>query len=559
MTEQLEPLFQWFMEALRLRPVLMLFIILGLGYLIGNIRIAGFSLGPVAGVLFAGIFFGHFGLRISPGAQALGFALFIFSVGYQAGPRFFSAVREDGLKYFALSLVVTITAVIITVIAARLLALQPGISAGLLAGGLTSSPTLAAAQDAVREGTVSLPAGWTTEDILSNIAAAYAITYIFGLTGLITILKYMPRILGLDIAAESKKLEQEYSQTVKPSNITTRCYRVSNQEFIALSLRQLRERYCERVPVLNVIRDGESVDLDADDYLQLGDIVELVAPRKVFTTGIQDIGPEIPPEWDINQAQDTAQIVVTNKDVFGSTLGDLNIPQAFGVLVLHVTQSGVHLPHSYKLQLFKGDILTVVGPANKIDLFGEYMGQLERDISQTDMVTFAFGISAGVLLGMLSFSVGGLSLGLGTAGGLLASGLAIGYLRSVRPTFGRLPEAARWLLMEFGLLLFMTGIGLRAGGNIIETLGRSGPALIIAGIVITVIPICVAYVFGSRVLKLNPAILMGALTGAMTSGASLSVVTTEAKSSVPAIGYAGTYAFGNVLLMIAGPLVILLS
>ena len=559
MAEQLDTLFQWFMEALRLRPVLMLFIILGLGYLIGNIRIAGFSLGPVAGVLFAGIFFGQFGLRISPGAQALGFALFIFSVGYEAGPRFFSAIREDGLKYFALSLVVTITAVIITVIAARLLQLEPGVSAGLLAGGLTSSPTLAAAQDAVREGTVALPAGWTTDDILGNIATAYAITYIFGLTGLITILKYMPRILGLDIAAEAKKLEQEYSQAVKPSNITTRCYRVSNPDFIALNLQQLRQRYCERVPVLNVIRDGKSVELERDDYLQLDDIVELVAPRKEFTAGIQHIGPEIPPEWDINEAQDTAQVVVSNKAVLGSTLGDLDIPRAFGILVLHVTQSGVRLPHSYKLQLFKGDILTVVGPANKIDLFGEYMGQLERDISQTDMVTFAFGISAGVLLGMLSVSVGGLSIGLGTAGGLLASGLAIGYLRSVRPTFGRLPEAARWLLMEFGLLLFMTGIGLRAGGNIIETLGHSGPALIFAGIIITVIPICVAYVFGSRVLKLNPAILMGALTGAMTSGASLSVVTTEAKSSVPAIGYAGTYAFGNVLLMVAGPLVILLS
>ncbi len=559
MAEQLDTLFQWFLEALRLRPVLMLFIILGLGYLLGNIRIAGFSLGPVAGVLFAGIFFGQFGLRMNPAAQALGFALFIFSVGYEAGPRFFSALREDGLKYLALSLVVTITAVIITVIAARLLKLEPGVSAGLLAGGLTSSPTLAAAQDAVREGTVALPAGWATDDILGNIATAYAITYIFGLTGLITILKYMPRILGLDIAAEAKKLEQEYSQAVKPSNITTRCYRVSNPDFIALNLQQLRQRYCERVPVLNVIRDGKSVELERDDYLQLDDIVELVAPRKEFTAGIQHIGPEIPPEWDINEAQDTAQVVVSNKAVLGSTLGDLDIPRAFGILVLHVTQSGVRLPHSYKLQLFKGDILTVVGPANKIDLFGEYMGQLERDISQTDMVTFAFGISAGVLLGMLSVSVGGLSIGLGTAGGLLASGLAIGYLRSVRPTFGRLPEAARWLLMEFGLLLFMTGIGLRAGGNIIETLGHSGPALIFAGIIITVIPICVAYVFGSRVLKLNPAILMGALTGAMTSGASLSVVTTEAKSSVPAIGYAGTYAFGNVLLMVAGPLVILLS
>jgi putative transport protein len=160
---------------------------------------------------------------------------------------------------------------------------------------------------------------------------------------------------------------------------------------------------------------------------------------------------------------------------------------------------------------------------------------------------------------MLSIPVGGLEIGLGNAGGLLASGLIIGYLRSIRPTFGRLPEATSWWLMEFGLLLFMAGVGLQAGGSFIETLLRSGPSLVVAGIIITALPILAAYVVGSRLLNLNPAILMGALTGAMTSGASLSVVTAEAKSAIPAIGYAGTYAFGNVLLMIAGPLVILLG
>lgn len=559
MPEGFDSLFQWFLEALHQSPVLAIFVILGLGYVIGKIRIFGFSLGPVAGVLFAGIFFGHFGLRMNPGAQAVGFALFIFSVGYQAGPRFFSAVKEDGLKYFALSLVVTVTAVFITVIAARLLELEPGTSAGLLAGGLTSSPTLAAAQDAVRDATVSIPEGWTSDDVIGNISTTYAITYIFGLTGLITMLKYMPRLLGLDIAAESKRLEQESSQNIRPSNITTRCYQVSNEDYIRHTLAELRQLYCERVPVLKVVREGEAVNLKPDDYLLAGDIIELVAPRSVFTDGIQHIGPEIPPDWDIKQVQDTAQIVVTNKEVFGQTLGNLNIPQSFGVLILHITQMGVRLPHSYQVELHKGDILTVVGPADKVDLFGEYMGEIERDIKETDMVTFALGIAAGVLLGMVSISIGGLDIGLGTAGGLLASGLVIGYLRSVRPTFGRLPEAARWFLMEFGLLLFMIGVGLQAGGNIIETLKHSGPALIIAGVIVTIVPMAVAYVFGSRVLKLNPAILMGALTGAMTSGASLSVVTAEAKSAVPAIGYAGTYAFGNVLLMIAGPLVILLS
>ena len=209
------------------------------------------------------------------------------------------------------------------------------------------------------------------------------------------------------------------------------------------------------------------------------------------------------------------------------------------------------------LTLRRGDILTVVGTPDRLATFGAHMGHLERRLSQTDMITFAFGICAGILLGMLSLEIGGIALGLGSAGGLLAAGLLIGHQRSVRPTFGRLPEATAWWLMEFGLLLFMAGIGLRAGGSMLETLQHAGPGLVIAGMLITALPLAIGYFVGSRWLGLSPAILMGALTGAMTSGASLSVVTKEADSAVPAIGYAGTYAFSNVLLMIAGPIVIL--
>jgi putative transport protein len=547
----------WLVELLRAQPVLLLFTLLALGYVIGGISVKGFSLGPVAGVLFAGIFFGHEGLRITPGAQAVGFALFIFSVGYQAGPRFFSALKADGLKYFVLSLVVALAAVMVALLAAQLLELKPGVAAGLLAGGLTSSPTLAAAQEAVREASVPLAEGFTADKVLSNIASAYAITYIFGLTGLITIIRYLPRILGIDLEAECRKLEASTAGSMKPVNITTRRYRVENPDFTSLTARELRDKYRNRAPVATVLREGRPVTVQGQEHLETGDVLELVAPREFFSAELQEIGTELPLDWDISEGQDTAVVVVTNKQAYGNTLGDLDIPNAFRVIIRRIIRQGVELPHSPDLELKKGDILHVVGGAEPLANFGAYMGHLEQDLNQTDMLTFAVGISMGVLLGLLSVSVGGLEIGLGNAGGLLAAGLAIGYLRSVRPTFGRLPEATSWWLMEFGLLLFMAGVGLQAGGSFIETLTRSGPLLVLAGIVITAVPILVAYMVGSRLLQLNPAILMGALTGAMTSGASLSVVTAEAKSAVPAIGYAGTYAFGNVLLMIAGPLVLL--
>lgn len=174
------------------------------------------------------------------------------------------------------------------------------------------------------------------------------------------------------------------------------------------------------------------------------------------------------------------------------------------------------------------------------------------------MVTFAFGIAAGIVVGLFSVEVGGVSIGLGTAGGLLLSGLLIGYFRHMRPTFGRLPDAARWFLMEFGLLLFMAGVGLRAGGGIIETLLQAGPMLVLGGVIVTVVPILLGYVFGRKILKIEPVLLFGAITGAMTSGAALGVVTGAAKSSIPALGYTGTYAFANVLLMVAGSMILLI-
>jgi putative transport protein len=196
----------------------------------------------------------------------------------------------------------------------------------------------------------------------------------------------------------------------------------------------------------------------------------------------------------------------------------------------------------------KGDVLTVVGPQNNVNLLGEELGHVERDIPETDMVTFAFGIAIGVVMGMLAISVGQLSIELGSAGGLLASGLVIGYLRSTYPVFGRMPPTARWIPMGSGLLLFIAGVGLRAGGNIIETFLAAGPVLILAGIVVTSTPILVGYFFGRKVLKIQPVLLFGGITGSMTSGASLSVVTKAAMSSVPSLGYTGAYAFANVLL-----------
>jgi putative transport protein len=546
------------LDTLHAQPVLTLFLILGMGYLIGNIRIGSFSFGPVAGVLFAGLFLGHFDFRMSAGAQAVGFALFIFSVGYQAGPRFFDVLRTDGLKYFLLALVVAATGFSIALVAAQLLSLAPGASAGLLSGGLTSSPTLAAAQEAIRSGQVKPPDGITADAMIGNVATAYAITYIFGLAGLIAIIKLLPQVLGIDLEKEAKALEatDDSARASQPANVSARIYRVTNEAFTKIPGEQLRAQHWDKTSVVRVRRSGEFVEIGPEGFLQLGDELHILAPVEYFAKTVSQFGEELAPETSTGRLTGTAKIVVINKQAVGKSLQELDIAKKFGVLLTSVERMQIEVPRSADVALQKGDVLSVVGPQENVDLLGEELGHVEREIAETDMVTFSFGIAIGVVVGLLAVNVGQVSIGLGSAGGLLAAGLAIGYLRSVYPVFGRMPAAARWILMEFGLLLFMAGVGLRAGGDIIETFLAAGPVLVLTGIVVTLTPILVGYFFGRKVLKIHPVLLLGGITGSMTSGASLSVVTKAANSPMPSLGYTGAYAFANVLLTVAGSIIL---
>jgi putative transport protein len=250
----------------------------------------------------------------------------------------------------------------------------------------------------------------------------------------------------------------------------------------------------------------------------------------------------------------TREIVVTDVKVVGKTLKDLDLPSAYGCFATGLTRASIDLPVDPALPLQKGDRLEVVGERDNLQRLAETVGFVERDLEKTDLATFAFGMIAGTLLGLVTLRLGEVSIGLGTAGGLLVSGILIGYLGSVMPTFGQVPAAARYVLMELGLMLFMAGVGLNAGGGVVAALASVGPLIIVSGVLVTLLPPLMAYLVGRSLLRMNPALLLGSITGAMTSTPALNVVTEAARSGVPALGYAGTYTFANVLLTFAGAL-----
>ena len=548
---------------LRDNQALLFFVVLGFGYLVGKVKIKGFEFGPVAGVLFVGLVFGHYGYGQNLPVQSIGFMMFIFSVGLQAGPRFFSVLMQDGLRYFILALVVAVSGFAVATVTTQIFSLEPGSSAGVLAGALTTTPTLAAAEDAIRSGTILPPEGFSKEMMLSNIMTGYAITYLFGLIGLIVLIRVIPIVTKVNLVDEAKALAGDdtashSNQMADLGKIVTRAFLVQKEDFVGKTFGEYLKTGVGDVTVHKVKRGEEFIPVDVDTTLQIGDKVSFVGAQNKLILGPERIGPEIIDPDLLDAGTESCLIVITRKSAMGMNISRKSVSQKYGCVLAEVKRLGVAVPLDPHITLQRGDVLNVTGPIAGIERMQKALGHAERNLDETDLLTFALGIAAGILVGSYTINVMGVDVGLGTAGGLLSVGLVIGFLRSIHPTFGRMPSAARYVLMELGMLFFMSAIGLKAGRGIVEALEQSGVALIAAGMLTTVIPVLFSYFFGRKVLKINPVLLLGALTGAMTSGACLSIVNKEARSTIPSLGYTGAYAFANILLTVAGSLILLI-
>jgi len=525
----------------------------------------GMPLGPAIGVLLAGLFFGHFGLTVGHEVGTFGFALFIFSVGIQAGPSFFSAFLEDGPKYIILAIVVAVISFFLAWGLAQLFEFENGFDAGLLAGALTSTPTLAGAQDAIRSGLAVIPEGMDSKNLLKNVGVGYAITYIIGAVMTIVLVRYVPQILHLNLQAMASTYAKEKGlirshekrETTGDTLPIIRAYRV-REEAVGKTISQRKAELNYPGAVLKIRRGHELLPPDSDLVLMKGDKISIIASLKIHKIAQQEIGAEVLDTELLDYRIRAHDIVVINSHIVGKTIKELDFPRQNGCWADSLVRAGIALPITEEVVMQKGDQLHLVGEEGRLRKLAEEIGYIEEEMEETDLVTFSFGIAAGILIGLVVFKAGNVNIGLGTAGGLLIMGIIIGYLTSLKPTFGRVPSAARYLLKELGLMLLMASIGLNAGEGIVEGLQTVGPVIALCAIIVTTIPLVVGYAAGRKILKLNPVLLLGSLSGAMTNTPALGVITAEAKSSVPAIGYAGTYTFANVLLTFAGSYIMMI-
>jgi putative transport protein len=548
-------------------PLLCLFLSIFLGHIIGRVHVKGVGFGAVVGTLLAGMGIGIFAKPDLPDLLRWAFFyLFLFSVGYSVGPQFFSSLKRAALPQIVLALVVAVSGLATVVGVTAAFRFDEGIAVGLLSGGMTQSAALGTGLNAIAE--LPVPQERKAE-LAANAPLADAITYGFGDLGLILFLTWLgPKLMRADLNREAKELEKKLSDGTPgdmrlPVHYTLRAFTVQNPQWVNLPLEALEERHAEvRLSVQRVEREGQLLNLTPALELKPGDRVVVSAQRRAFTDApLADIGPEVDDPALLVVPVKTAAVVITTNEASGKTLGTLALdPRARGVYLESVQRGTEMIPREPWTVVERGDILHVVGAPDDIVRAGRYAGFVEHDLSKTDLAFLAAAICAGMLLGLLKLTAGGVILGLGTAGAILVVGLVAGWARSRYPVFGAIPEPAQRLLMDIGLVVFIAVVGLQAGPHAVEAYHTSGGAyfgsVFLAGMIVTTVPLAIGTIVARFLLKMSPLFVLGGLAGAQTCTPGLNALREASGSNVGSLAYTVPYAIGNILLTVWGPVVV---
>ena len=547
-------------------PALCLFLSILLGSFIGRFHFKGVGFGAVVGTLIAGILIGILAKPELPDLLRWAFFyLFLFAIGYSVGPQFFGSLKKDAVPQIVLALVVAVSGLVTVIAVTALFDFNEGLAVGLLSGGMTQSAALGTGLSAIAELPISEAA---RTKLIADAPLADAITYGFGDLGLILFLTWLgPKIMRADLKSDAKALEQQLSggksgQIFSAAAYGLRAYRIESAEAAASTLAALEDRFAaERLSVHRVQRSDELLTLEPALALKAGDRLVVSARRGAFLHAERDIGPEIDDAALLSVPTLTAAVVVTSAEANGTTLGALGEdPRVRGVYLESLQRGTVMIPREPWTVLQRGDILRIIGAPDAVERAGKQIGFVERDSAKTDLMFLAAGICAGMLLGQLKLNAGGVVLGLGTAGSILVVGLVAGWARSRYPVFGAIPEPAQRLLMDVGLIVFIAVVGMHAGPHAVEAYRTSGgsffASILLAGVIVTVVPLAVGTIVARYLLKMSPLMTLGGLAGAQTCTPGLNALREASGSNIGSLAYTVPYAIGNILLTVWGPVVV---
>jgi len=548
-------------------PEMAVYLAIGIGYFIGKLKFRGVGFGVVTGSLLGGVLIGNFfHVPVSDQAKAMLFLLFLFGIGYSVGPSFFNNLKGEGWRWAVLGVFVPVIGLIAAYTVARSLQLDPGYSAGLLSGSLTESPTIGTASEAIRGLSVSDD---QKQQWISHIAVADAICYIFGTLGVILVCgSFGPKLLRIDLRAESKKVEDALgikhtklgvSSAWQP--ISFRAYTIPpNGRAAGKTIAEAEKSVSgTRLFVERIRRSGEIFSPVATTVLEAGDTLAVLGRTEAL---INLLGPSSaeatdPELLDIPVA--SFGLYVTSDRFAGKTLRAIleNTDEARGVLLRRITRGEQSIPIGPGTVVQRGDTLEVSGHQAAVERLAPLVGRMIYPSEDTDFVVFGVAIFLGILLGaILTIPIGHLRIALGTSVGTLLVGVMVGWLRSVKPWFGNIPDGAIHFMKEIGLAAFVAMVGLKAGPIFITAVRQYGYVLFLGGMVVTLTPLITGLFFGRYVLKLNPVLLLGGLAGAQTMIAGVAAVQEKTGSPVATLGYSYTVALGHILLTTWGTIIV---
>jgi putative transport protein len=578
----------WLAATLRQYPEIAIFLTLALGYYFGKFTFKGIGLGSVTATLLAGVIIGQLGITISAPLKATVFLMFLFAVGYGVGPQFVRGVAKDGLPQATFSVVQCLLCLVVPVVIVKFAGYDLGYAAGLYSGSQTISAALGLSTDAInRLGLAAADA----KRLLDSMPIAYAVTYMFGTVGSAIVIALLgPALLRIDLVAACKDYEDKEGGAKRElGGAGMAWHRWEMRAFrLPAGARVIGLRAIEaeamvpnaRVFIQRLRRNGVIEEATADTVLLEGDVVAVAGSREalvniigerakmVAAAGSRDsftkLGSEGTIEVDdpelLSVPVEGVDVYVTNKEVDGKTLAELaQRPGARGVFLRKITRgaTATNIPILPNTQIHRGDIVTLVGRTQDIAAASKMLGVMDRQTDIADVAFIGAAITLGAFVGALVLKIGGVPLTLSTAGGALIGGLVFGWLRSVRPLFGRIPSPTVWFMNSVGLNIFIAVVGISAGPGFVNGLKTQGIGLFFWGAVATTLPLVFGMFIGKYLFRFHDAILLGIVSGARTTTASLGLVCDRAQSQIPALGYTVTYAVGNTLLTIWGMILIM--
>ncbi len=533
------------MSAIFAQEMVVLFAILAIGSWIGQISVKGISLGA-AGVLFVALVFGHFGFSVPKPIMELGLLLFVYAVGLQAGPRFFRTFQRHGIQFVLIALTVAGTGALLTIGVGVWLNLPYELASGLYSGALTCTPALAAAIDVVER---------IAPGTSGTVSVGYGIAYPFSMIGVVLLMQFLPQLLRRSLPEEDAKWQQE--KRSEAPGLEARQFRITNPNCDGKKVSEINPH---RMTLANIsrIKHGNQVSAaTANMTLYLNDIVMVVGSPDELDKMRLLLGEETQERMDVNANVLSVDVEVTEASLTGKKLAQMRVFERYTVVITRIRRQGLEITPTGDMTLEMGDNIRVVGDKVAVEEFVRLVHGHARKAEETNMLPFLIGLLVGIVIGAIPINLpNGLQVKLGSAGGAFLVSLLVGHFGGIGTLRLYVPGAAKSLMRELGLMLFLAGAGINAGSHFVEILQQQGPSLLLGGALITTLSVAAGLLLMHGFYRMNLLASMGVLNATMTNPPGLGAANAQTDSDLPTLSYASVYPVALIFKILLAQLLV---